>query len=210
VRKILEEKIQHGLEVMGLDIDAAPQVDFLMLMAKWNKAYNLTSVRDPELMVDRHILDSLAVKPLLTGERFIDVGTGPGLPGLPLAIAMPDTHFCLLDSNGKRTRFMFQTMIELGLKNVEIINSRVEAYQPTKKYDGVLSRAFASLSDMLTWCEHLPSDQGRFYALKAHLTEDELSEVPKRFNVLKIKELNVFGTDRTRHLVEIVNTKGEA
>jgi len=210
VRELLQKKIKHGLDVMGLDIDAGPQADFLMLMAKWNKAYNLTSVRDPELMVDRHILDSLAVKPQLVGERFIDVGTGPGLPGLPLAIAMPDKHFCLLDSNGKRTRFMFQTMIELGLKNVEIINSRVEAYQPTDKYDGVLSRAFASLSDMLTWCEHLPASRGRFYALKAHLTDEELRQVPKRFNVLKIKELNVFGTDRTRHLVEIVNTEGEA
>ncbi len=203
MRKELIKIVQQGLEEMSLDVDPAHQVDFILLMNKWNRAYNLTSVRDPKAMVERHILDSLAVMGHLKGQRFIDVGTGPGLPGLPLAIAMPDRHFCLLDSNGKRTRFMFQAVVEMGLKNVEIVNSRVEQFQPSEKYDGVLSRAFASLSDMLRWCDQLPANNGRFYALKAHLSEDELRDVPKTYTVLNISDLKIYGTDRTRQLVEI-------
>lgn len=201
----IQAAIEKGLQQLDISTARADKLtQFVRLMDKWNKAYNLTSVRNIDLMVDRHILDSAAVMPFLSGERFIDVGTGPGLPGLPLAILMPDAHFCLLDSNGKRTRFMFQAALELGLDNVEIINSRVEAYQPETRFDGVLSRAFASLSDMLHWCAHLPADQGRFYALKAHLTNEELSAVPKSFKVKHQHQLKIHGDDRTRHLLEII------
>jgi 16S rRNA (guanine527-N7)-methyltransferase len=204
------DKLTHAIETAakqsGLsDVPAEKLARFVMLMDKWNKAYNLTSVRHVDDMVERHIIDSLVVGPYLKGERFIDVGTGPGLPGLPLAIFYPERHFTLLDSNGKRTRFMFQAALELGINNVEIIHSRVEQYQPETGYDGVLSRAFASLSDMLTWCAHLPNDHGRFYALKAHLSEQELSEIPKPFKVIQQHQLRIFATDRTRHLLEIAS-----
>ena len=140
-------------------------VDYVGLLAKWNKAYNLTSVRDPQQMLIRHIMDSIVVNGQLNGTKFIDVGTGPGLPGVPLAIVRPDSHFVLLDSLGKRIRFLKQVQHELGLTNIEPVQSRVEEYPVENGFDGVISRAFASLNDMLSWCHHLPSSGGRFYAL---------------------------------------------
>ncbi|WP_417665973.1 16S rRNA (guanine(527)-N(7))-methyltransferase RsmG [Pseudidiomarina sp.] len=174
---------------------------------KWNKAYNLTSVRDPQLMLSRHIMDSLVVLPHLQGQRFIDVGTGPGLPGLPLAIAAPDKEFVLLDSLGKRIRFIRQICHELKLKNVTAVQSRVEDYQPDIKFDGVISRAFASLNDMLTWCQHLPNSQGKFYALKGVYPEAELADLSAQFSAEEIIRLQVPEADGERHLV-IITTRG--
>lgn len=135
-------------------------VAYVGLLDKWNKAYNLTSVRDPQQMLVRHILDSIVVAPHLQGSRFIDVGTGPGLPGIPLAIVMPDAHFTLLDSLGKRVRFLRQVQHELGLTNITPVQSRVEAFPAEPPFDGVISRAFASLTDMVNWCHHLPGREG--------------------------------------------------
>ncbi|CUA88636.1 16S rRNA (guanine(527)-N(7))-methyltransferase RsmG [Pseudidiomarina woesei] len=174
---------------------------------KWNKAYNLTSVRDPQQMLSRHILDSLVVLPHLQGQRFIDVGTGPGLPGLPLAIAAPDQEFVLLDSLGKRIRFIRQVCHQLGLKNVTAVQSRVEDYQPDLKFDGVISRAFASLSDMLNWCGHLPNKQGKFYALKGVYPEAEIADIPVKYQVEQIIRLQVPEADGERHLA-IITTRG--
>ena len=158
-------------------------IAFVGLLHKWNKAYNLTSVREPEQMLIRHIMDSLVVSPHLDGERFIDVGTGPGLPGIPLAILNPDKQFVLLDSLGKRIRFQKQVQIELKLNNITSVESRVEAYQPEQGFDGVLSRAFASIADMLQWCHHLPAPYGKFYALKGQLDSAELANMPGNFQV---------------------------
>ncbi len=179
-------------------------LDFVGMLNKWNKAYNLTSVRDPEAMLIRHIMDSLVVSPHLEGERFIDVGTGPGLPGIPLAIMNPDKSFVLLDSLGKRIRFQKQVAFELDIKNISSVESRVEAFQPEQKFDGVLSRAFASIHDMLTWCHHLPADNGQFYALKGQLTEDEMQQIPAGFKVSDIIELKVPKLDEQRHLLKII------
>lgn len=174
---------------------------------KWNKAYNLTSVRDPQQMLSRHIMDSLVVLPHLQGQRFIDVGTGPGLPGLPLAIAAPDKEFVLLDSLGKRIRFIRQVCHQLGLKNVTAVQSRVEDYQPDLKFDGVISRAFASLSDMLNWCGHLPNDQGKFFALKGVYPDAEVANIPAQYQVENIIRLQVPEADGERHLA-IITTRG--
>lgn len=179
-------------------------LDFVGMLNKWNKAYNLTSVRDPEAMLVRHIMDSLVVSPHLQGERFIDVGTGPGLPGIPLAIMNPDKTFVLLDSLGKRIRFQKQVAFELGIHNISSIESRVEAYQPEQKFDGVLSRAFASIHDMLTWCHHLPAEHGQFYALKGQLSNEEMQQIPAGFVVTETIELQVPRLDEQRHLLKII------
>lgn len=176
-------------------------VQYVELLDKWNKAYNLTSVRDPSEMVVKHIMDSLMVAPHLAGKHYIDVGTGPGLPGIVLAIALPDTQFVLLDSLGKRVRFLMQVKHALGLDNVTPVQSRVEDYQPSVKLDGVLSRAFASLQDMVQWCEHLIDNSGRFIALKGQFPEQELENLPTGVHFEQKISLEVPELDAERHLI---------
>ncbi|MGL4474081.1 MAG: 16S rRNA (guanine(527)-N(7))-methyltransferase RsmG [Shewanella sp.] len=191
----------------GLDVTPKQQeqlLNFVGMLDKWNKAYNLTSVRDPKQMLIRHIMDSLVVSPYLEGERFIDVGTGPGLPGIPLAIINPDKQFFLLDSLGKRIRFQKQVAFELGLTNITSIESRVEAFDPEQKFDGVLSRAFASVTDMLTWCHHLPTDNGCFYALKGQLNEQEMASIPAGFKLIDTIELVLPDLNEQRHLLKLI------
>lgn len=192
-----------------IEMTATPEqkqqlLDFVAMLAKWNKAYNLTSVREPEQMLIRHIMDSLAASKHLVGERFIDVGTGPGLPGIPLAIMNPDKTFVLLDSLGKRIRFQKQVQFELSIGNISSVESRVEAYQPEEKFDGVLSRAFASIQDMLHWCHHLPKETGCFYALKGQLSDDEMAQLPEGYSVTHVFELKVPRLDEQRHLLRVV------
>ncbi|BFU60719.1 MULTISPECIES: 16S rRNA (guanine(527)-N(7))-methyltransferase RsmG [Rodentibacter] len=176
-------------------------VDLVNLLSKWNKAYNLTSVRDPQEMLVKHILDSLVVSPYLQGERFIDVGTGPGLPGLPLAIMNPNKQFILLDSLGKRISFIRNAIRELRLTNVIPVLSRVEEYRPEEKFDGVLSRAFASLKDITDWCHHLPKENGHFYALKGLYQEDEVQELDKKYRIQQVIKLDVPELVGERHLI---------
>ncbi|MDO2949622.1 16S rRNA (guanine(527)-N(7))-methyltransferase RsmG [Aeromonas simiae] len=182
-------------------------VQLVELLHKWNKAYNLTSVREPQEMLVKHIMDSLVVSQHLHGERFIDVGTGPGLPGLPLAIINPDKQFVLLDSLGKRIRFIRQVILELGLTNVTPVQSRVEEFRPEQGFDGVLSRAFASLEDMLTWCRHLPAADGRFLALKGIYPAEELAHLPEGISLLASHTLVVPELEGERHLLELNITR---
>lgn len=199
-------KLTSLLKAAGIslsDQQKAQLVAYVGLLDKWNKAYNLTSVRDPQQMLVRHILDSIVVAPHLKGERFIDVGTGPGLPGIPLAIVLPQAHFTLLDSLGKRVRFLRQVQHELGLTNVTPVQSRVEAFPSEPPFDGVISRAFASLQDMVSWCHHLPSAQGCFYALKGVRPDEEIASLPAGFRLVSVNALNVPELDGERHLVVI-------
>ncbi|EKO4007218.1 16S rRNA (guanine(527)-N(7))-methyltransferase RsmG [Vibrio fluvialis] len=183
-------------------------VGYVELLNKWNKAYNLTSVRDPMEMMVKHILDSIVVSPLLVGERFIDVGTGPGLPGIPLAIMNPEKSFVLLDSLGKRIRFIKQVLHELKIANVTPVQSRVEDYDGEEGFDGVLSRAFACITDMVEWCHHLPrAHTGVFLALKGLLPQEEIAQLPEWCSVTDIKALNVPELEGERHLV-ILSRKG--
>lgn len=175
-------------------------VGFVKLLDKWNKAYNLTSVRNPDEMLVKHILDSLVVSKHLHGEKFIDVGTGPGLPGIPLAIANPDKQFVLLDSLGKRITFIKNALRELGITNVTPIQSRVEDYTESR-FDGVLSRAFASLNDMVDWCYHLPNENGKFYALKGVYDELEVQQIVKQVELVNVLRLSVPELVGERHLV---------
>jgi 16S rRNA (guanine527-N7)-methyltransferase len=171
---------------------------YLQLLEKWNKVYNLTAIRDPKDMMTLHIQDSLSIGPYLHGSRIIDVGTGAGLPGIPLAITYPDKHFTLLDSNGKKTRFLTHVQHTLGLKNVTVVHSRVEKFRPTEGFDSILSRAFASLSDMLAMTDHLCAIGGRFLAMKGQYTETEL---PAHIRLIGVYPLHVPGLDAQRNLV---------
>lgn len=201
----MQKKLDSLLSAAGIalpDRQKQQLLGYVGMLDKWNKAYNLTSVRDPQQMLVRHILDSIVVNPHLQGSRFIDVGTGPGLPGIPLAIVRPDSHFTLLDSLGKRVRFLRQVQHELGLKNIEPVQSRVEEFLAEPPFDGVISRAFASLQDMLAWCRHLPAQgQGRFYALKGVRPEDELAQLPEGMVLESVIRLHVPELEGERHLV---------
>ena len=195
------ENLLTQAEIQLTDRQKDQLIQLVQLLNKWNKAYNLTSVRDPQEMLVKHILDSIVVSPYLQGNLFIDVGTGPGLPGLPLAIINPTKQFVLLDSLGKRISFIRNAVRELGLTNVEPVLSRVEEYQPEQKFDGVLSRAFASLKDMTDWCHHLPKENGYFYALKGIYHKDEVQELDKKFKVKDVITLHVPELVGERHLI---------
>lgn len=197
--------LREGLARLQLDAQLqAPLQDYLRELRKWNAAYNLTAVRDPADMVVRHLLDSLAVLPALdlpAHARLLDVGSGAGLPGLPLALARPDWTVHVLDSNGKKARFLRHAVRTLALANVEVIESRVEQHQPAQPYEGVISRAFASLCDFVHATQHLLAAQGRWLAMKGRLDENELAALPARISPPQILPLNVPGLDEARHLI---------
>jgi len=177
-------------------------IQYVELLNKWNKAYNLTSVRDPSEMLIKHIMDSLMVGEVLKGEHFIDVGTGPGLPGIPLAILYPERSFVLLDSLGKRITFLRQVVFQLKLTNVTPVKTRVEDYQGEQPFDGVLSRAFSSLNDMVSWCQHLiTTEQGRFFALKGQYPQDEITQLPENIALVDSHEINVPELVGERHVL---------
>lgn len=173
-------------------------LDYVALLEKWNKAYNLTAVRQPAAMVTKHLLDSLTVLPWLSTEDTLDVGTGAGVPGIILAIMRPDQAFTLLDSNGKKTRFVRQAALELGLQNVTVVQSRIESYAEPKPQ--IIARAFASLPDMLALMSHLLVDGGRLLAMKAARAEQEITQAPAGWSFETV-ELHVPGLHEHRELV---------
>ena len=204
-----QDQLKRGLELLQLTCNEKQLnqlLNYLDLLERWNKAYNLTAIRDPFDMINLHLLDSLAISAELQGDRFIDVGTGPGLPGIPLAIINQNKNFTLLDSNGKKTRFLFQTKLELGLDNISEVNQRVQDFHPKQTYDCVLSRAFSSLGDMVENCQHLLNQNGYFLAMKGKLPQTELRELPKNYKVEKLHSINVPGVEGQRHLIKIVKT----
>ena len=198
-----------GCDFLNIKINE-PQIDQLIdysvLLGRWNKAYNLTAIRDPFDVVRFHLLDSLAINQFLEGNNFIDVGTGAGLPGIPLAIINPHRKFTLLDSNGKKTRFLFQAKLDLGLANIDEINDRAERFFPEEQYDCVLTRAFASLGEMIKNCHHLLTLEGYFLAMKGRIDESELSEVTKNYKVSHSSPINVPGVDGSRHILKIIKS----
>lgn len=173
---------QSALEQLQLDLSDEQQQklwDYLNLLQRWNKVYNLTAVRDEDQMLPLHLWDSLSVVNHVQGERVLDVGSGGGLPGIPLSIVYPERSFTLLDTNGKKTRFIQQAAVQLGLKNVEVIQTRVESWQPEQRFDAVISRAFASVLDFLNNSGQHLVDGGTLYAMKGRYPEDELASLPK-------------------------------
>jgi 16S rRNA (guanine527-N7)-methyltransferase len=176
-------------------------LSYIELLERWNAAYNLTAVRDPAEMVTRHLFDSLAIVPYVSGATLTDLGSGAGLPGIPLAIAAPERDILLVDSNGKKARFLREAVRRLGLAHVRIAESRVEKVEGS--FDCITARAFASLAEMLGWGGHLLAPDGVWLALKGRLPEDELAAVPAEFRVEHVIVLRVPGLDAERHLVVI-------
>jgi 16S rRNA (guanine527-N7)-methyltransferase len=200
-----EELAQGALE-LGVEVSPQQQeqlLAYLALLIKWNKAYNLTAVRNPDEMVSRHLLDSLSVVPYVrdAGDNWLDVGSGGGMPGIPLAILFPERQFTLLDSNGKKTRFLTQVKLELKLANLEVIHSRVESFTPEQPFSGIVSRAFSSLEDFSNWTRHLGDGQTQWLAMKGVHPDDELQALPADFRLTATQVLKVPGCQGQRHLL---------
>ncbi len=206
-----QRQLSDGLAEMGLVLTQRTQqqlLAFLALLNKWNRAYNLTAVRDPRQMVSRQLLDSLSILPLVTAESVLDVGAGGGLPGIPLAITKPDTRFTLLDSNSKKTRFLTQCVLELGLDNVDVIHGRAEQCQPEQPFSQITSRAFTALDNLVHWCGDLLANDGEFLAMKGQFPDDEVAALPAHWQVTSRQTLFVPGADGDRHLLVIQRRSG--
>ena len=204
-------ELLRGAHELGIELSERQQqqlLAYLALLIKWNKAYNLTAVRDPDEMVSRHLLDSLSVVPFVAegGTRWLDVGSGGGMPGVPLAIMFPERAFTLLDSNGKKTRFLTQVKLELSLANLEVIHSRVEQYRPDSPFDGISSRAFSALQDFAAWTRHLSGAETRWLAMKGVQPDDELQALPADFRLEACHVLKVPGCQGQRHLLILRRT----
>lgn len=200
------EELRQGASLLGVNLSETQQeqlLGYLRLLNKWNKAYNLTAVRDPAEMVSRHLLDSISVAPYVAqgGSRWLDVGSGGGMPGVPLAILFPERSFTLLDSNGKKTRFLTQVRLELKLTNLEVVHSRVEAFRPEQAFAGITSRAFSSLEDFATWTRHLGDLDTRWLAMKGVQPDDELQALPNDYQLERCLVLKVPGCQGQRHLL---------
>lgn len=203
-REPLRQRLRTGLTALNLELDDAvveQLLDYVDLLLRWNAAYNLTAVRDASEMVTRHLLDSLAILPYVQGRSLVDLGTGPGLPGIPLALARPQLEVCLVDSNGKKARFLREAVRQLHLAHARVVEARVES--ASGLYDCVTARAFATLADMLGWGGHLLAGDGRWLALKGRFPQDELDDLPAGFTVEAVHRLVVPGLDAERHLVII-------
>ena len=200
------EELSHGARELGVELSAQQHqqlLAYLALLIKWNKAYNLTAVRNPDEMVSRHLLDSLSVVPYVAeaGDNWLDVGSGGGMPGIPLAILFPERRFTLLDSNGKKTRFLTQVKLELQLANLEVIHSRVEGFTPKIPFSCICSRAFSSLQDFSDWTRHLGDGDTRWLAMKGVHPDDELQALPTDFSLVATHVLKVPGCQGQRHLL---------
>jgi 16S rRNA (guanine527-N7)-methyltransferase len=203
------EELSRGARQLGIDLSDSQHsqlLAYLALLIKWNKAYNLTAVRDPDEMVSRHLLDSLSVVPFIAGDRWLDVGSGGGMPGIPLAILFPEMKVTVLDSNGKKTRFLTQVKLELKLDNLEVIHSRVEAFKPELPFTGIVSRAFSSLEDFTEWTRHLGDTDTRWLAMKGLHPADELVALPTDFHLDSAHALTVPGCQGQRHLLILRRT----
>jgi 16S rRNA (guanine527-N7)-methyltransferase len=178
-------------------------ISYLELLLTWNRVFNLTNITAPRDMVYLHIIDSLAVSPYLHGQRLLDVGSGAGLPGIPLAIMHPEQDWVLLDKNSKKTRFLTQTIAELRLPNVQVVHSRSEDFHPEQGFDSILSRAFGTIQLFVETTEHLLRPNGLFIAMKGRIPQEELNDSPDRFLVQDVARLDVKGIDIERHIVRL-------
>ncbi len=200
------DQLQRGLIALGLTLDRDIQqrlLDYIALIEKWNRVHNLTAIRQPEKMVSHHLLDSLAVAPHLHAKRLLDVGSGAGLPGIPLALAHPDMHVTLLDSNHKKAAFLNQAVMELKLKNAEVCAERVESWQAQNKFDVIISRAFSDMGEFVRVTRHLLAPGGMYAAMKGLHPYEEIDKLPPDCKVQQVLPLAIPGLEGARHLVLI-------
>lgn len=198
----LHNKLDNGLQEAGITLPQDTRqklLDYLALIQKWNKVHNLTAVRDPEEMVTLHLLDSLSVLPFVDGASLLDVGSGAGLPGIPLAICRPDLQVTVLDSSHKKTSFMRQAKAELEIANLEVVCGRVEAYRPQRLFDIVISRAFSDLGEFLQLTQHLGEPGAQWLAMKGVYPYEELAQI--QIKPTRVQPLKVPGLEAQRHLV---------
>ena len=198
------QQLEQGLVEMAIEVPAAAQEKLLAyaaLLYKWNRTYSLTAMREQDKAVSHHLLDSLAVLPFVTEGRLLDVGSGGGMPGIPLAIVRPGQHVTLLDSNSKKAAFLKQAAIELALPNISVHCGRVEQYHPSFAYDAITSRAFSELADFVGLTRHLLAPQGRWLAMKGVWPHEELARLPADAGVDAVHRLLVPGVEGERHLV---------
>lgn len=199
-----QQQLEAGTKILGLALgeeQLAGLMQYLALIQKWNRVHNLTALRDSEKMLTHHLLDSLSVLPHVRASRLLDVGSGAGLPGIPLAIARPDWEITLSESNHKKASFQQQAVIELGLSNVRVAAGRVEEIQPGQRFDDVISRAFSAIADFIACSQHLLATDGRWYAMKGMRPDEELGHLPAGVEVERVVPLAVPGLDAQRHLI---------
>ncbi len=202
----LASDLQQGINALRLKLSPQAQqrlLDYLALLRKWNKVYNLTALREPEKMVSHHLLDSLAVVPYIEARRILDVGSGAGLPGIPLAIARDDWRVTLLDSSHKKAAFLKQAAIELKLSNVTVCCERVEAWLPEQKFELIISRAVSDLAEFVTLSKHLLHEGGRFAAMKGVYPHEEIAQLPSGYRLEQVIPLKIPGLKAQRHLVMV-------
>jgi 16S rRNA (guanine527-N7)-methyltransferase len=205
----LDPLLEAGAAALGVPLAAEQRARLLRLVAElmeWNGRFNLTAIREPAEMVRKHLLDSLAVQAFLSGERIADVGTGPGFPGLPLAVINPARRFTLVEATAKKARFVEHAAHALGLANVEVVNSRAEAWRPPRPFDTVVCRALGKLHEFVRFAGHLCARDGRMLAMKGQYPEAELAAVPRGWRIVAVHRLEVPGLDAERHLVELART----
>ena len=206
------DQLKRGLIALGLTLEPDTQqrlLDYVALIEKWNRVYNLTAIREPEKMVTHHLLDSLAVAQHLNATRLLDVGSGAGLPGIPLALAKPDTQVTLLDSNHKKAAFLNQAVLELKLKNAEVCSERVESLQTQDRYDVIVSRAFSDIGEFVRITRHLLAPGGVFAAMKGLYPYEEIDKLAPDCKVRQVLPLAIPGLDAARHLV-LIELGGQA
>lgn len=200
----VQQRLHDGLAALGVAADApliAALVRYLQLLREWNRAYNLTRITEPDDMVVRHILDSAAAAPFLAGATVLDAGTGAGLPGLPLALLQPSRGFTLVDSVGKKIRFLQQVLLELRPRNVALAQARLEQWQPGEAFDTVICRAFSSLAEFAAVCGRHVAPQGRLVAMKGRRPDEEVARLPAPWRVACLERVEVPGLDAERHIV---------
>ena len=203
--------LESGLDELGLPRALAPRLlDYLALLARWNQANNLTAIREPREMLVKHLLDSLAMAPYVRDERLADLGTGPGLPGIPLAIARPGLRVALVESNGKKARFLREAVRALGLGNARVLESRAEAVDEPAAFDVVTARALDRLAGILAVGGHLLAPGGRVLAMKGVRPDDEIAELPAGWQATAVHALRVPGLAAERHLVEVTRARPDA
>lgn len=206
-------QLAQGLATMGLDLPAERQeklLAYVALLYKWNRTYSLTALREQEKAVSHHLLDSLAIVPFVPPGSLLDVGSGGGTPGIPVAIARPDVQVTLLDSNSKKAAFLQQAVIELGLTNVSVHGGRVEQYHPAIGFAAITSRAFAELADFVTLTRHLLAPEGVWLAMKGVMPREEIASLPGDVRLEAVHALQVPGIDGERHLVAMRRSEAQS